>query len=97
MLTEVAEPDHHVVLLSSHDDAEEVGTAFADELVRLGFEIEPAGHDKAHATQDGQVLTLRIAADAATGDESSRYPDAVAGDVAIEVWTGDGPPPPILS
>lgn len=97
MPTALPEPSRHAVFLSSHPDPEEVGTAFADRLVELGFEIEPAGFDQAHAIRDGQVLSLRIAADAGNNGDAGRYPDADKGDVAIEVWTGDGPPPPVDS
>ncbi len=91
----IAEPDRHAIFLSSHGDAEAVGTAFADELARLGYRIEPDGLDQARATRDDQVLMLKISPDAGTrgSGDHRRYPTAGDNDVAIEVWTGQDSPP----
>lgn len=92
--------EHHAIFVSSHGDAEAVGTAFADELVRLGFTVEPAGFDQALATREDTVLSLRISPSAGTvksdDGKSPRYPGARRGDVAIEIWTGKGEPPPLV-
>jgi hypothetical protein len=90
-------PVTHAVFLSDHRNAEEVGTAFADQLVDLGYEIEAAGFDQAVAKRNGDVLSMRIEADAGKSAESSRYPNAGIDDVAIEVWTGTGGPPDVTS
>lgn len=91
----IEDPDRHAVFLSTHGDAGDVGTAFADQLVELGYEIEAAGFDQATAKRNGDVVSMRISADAGSCDEGEepRYPTANASDVAIEVWTGTGPPP----
>lgn len=91
----IAEPERHAILISPNSDAEEVGTAFADELTRLGFAVEPDGHDQARATRNDQVLRLKICPDAGTRGSGAyrRYPAAAATDVAIEIWTGEDAPP----
>lgn len=91
----VTEPERHVILLSTNSDAEAVGTAFADELVKLGYEIEPDGDDQAKAVRGDEVLSLRISPNAGTRGSGKyrRYPTAGDTDVAIEVWTGSGSPP----
>ncbi|MGI9594683.1 MAG: hypothetical protein ACR2QK_00905 [Acidimicrobiales bacterium] len=92
----VADPGRHAIFLSPHEDAEAVGTAFADELVNLGYSIEPDGLDQAKAVRDDQTLFLKISPDAgAEGSGDGRYPAAGEHDVAIEVWTGRDSPPPL--
>ncbi len=91
----VADPTRHTILVSPHDDAEAVGTAFADELAKAGFEIEPDGVDQARAVRGDEVLSLRISPNAGTRGSGKyrRYPTAGDNDVAIEVWVGSGSPP----
>jgi hypothetical protein len=91
----VADPTRHTILLSPHDDAEAVGTAFADELVKLGYEIEADGLDQARAVRGDEVLSLRISPNAGTRGSGKyrRYPTAGDTDVAIEVWVGGDKPP----
>lgn len=83
---EIAE---RVTLRSTHPDAADVGTAFADELVRLGYNIEPDGMDKAKAVRDESAFFLRIHPDAAgvEQDGEPRFPTAGPADVVIEVWS----------
>lgn len=89
---ELATAGHHTTLISPHANAEEVGTAFADQLVLEGFEVEAAGFDRAIATRDHDVLTMRIRPDAGRADgEEPPVPDAEETDVAIELWIGDDP------
>ena len=94
----IEDPDRHAIFISPHPDAAEVGTAFADELVQQGFEIEAAGFDQALATRGDETLSMRISPDAGTVADGSdlRYPTAGETDVAIEVWVGNGSPPPLL-
>lgn len=93
----IVDPDSHVILISPHGDAAEVGTAFADELVEQGFTIEAAGFDQALATRDGETISMRISPDAGTISDGGhqRYPSANKTDVAIELWLGNGSPPPL--
>ncbi|MGB5755974.1 MAG: hypothetical protein WBM50_03590, partial [Acidimicrobiales bacterium] len=93
----LTEPDRHVIFLSPNPDAEAVGTAFADELDRLGYTIEPDGLDGARATRGDDTLLLRISANAGAvpDGQQHRYPTAGPSDVAIEIWTGQGGPPPL--
>lgn len=97
LTTTIVDHDRHAIFLSTEGDAELVGTAFADELVRLGYEIEPKGHDEALARRGEDILSLRISPDAQSVDDGGepRYPTAAEGAVAIEVWTSNGPPPPL--
>lgn len=94
----IAEPDRHVILLSPHGDAEAVGTAFADELTRLGYTIDPDGLDQAKASRGDDVLMLKISPDAGTRGSGAyrRYPTAGDTDVAIEIWTGRDSPPSLI-
>ncbi len=78
-----ADVDRHTTFVSSHSDPAEVGTAFADELERVGFEIEPAGVDEAIAKRNGYTLTMRITPDAGS---TENYPDLGRTDIAIETW-----------
>ncbi len=91
----IEDPDRHAIFISPHPDAAEVGTAFADELVHQGFEIEPAGFDEALASRDEHSFTMRISPEAGKVADGSnlRYPSASETDVAIEVWIGNGSPP----
>ena len=93
----LTEPERHVIFLSPNPDAEAVGTAFADELDRLGYSIEPDGLDGARATRGDNTLLLRIRPNAGTVPDGQphRYPTAGPSDVAIEIWTGQGGPPPL--
>lgn len=97
LTTRIEDPNHHAIFVSPHPDAAEVGTAFADELVQQGFEIEAAGFDQALATRGTDKLSMRISPDAGTVADGSdlRYPSANENDVAIEVWIGNGSPPPL--
>ncbi|MGI9595598.1 MAG: hypothetical protein ACR2QK_05540, partial [Acidimicrobiales bacterium] len=94
----VADPAHHAVFLSPHGDPADIGTAFSDELAKLGFTIEPAGLDEALAIRDRQVISLRITPEAGlvSAGGRPRFPTATSTDVALEVWTGQGPPPPLV-
>ncbi len=91
----ISDPDRHAIFLSTTPDAEAIGTAFADELDRLGYTIEPDGLDQARATRGDDVLWLRISPEAGTvpDGDGHRYPTAGPSDVAIEIWTGQDSPP----
>ncbi len=87
--------DRHRIFISNHPDAVEVGTAFADELTRLGYTVEPAGFDEALATRGEDSLSMRMVPSAASATEGGLpvYPAAREDDVALEVWVGRGRPP----
>lgn len=87
----VADPDRHAVLLSPHSNAEQVGTAFADELVEIGYRIEADGLDRARGVRDDQIIHLQIFPEAGTVRDGAepRFPGACESDVVIELWAGD--------
>ncbi len=91
----IIDSDHHAVYLSPHDDPADIGTSFADALVAQGFTIEPVGRDAAFAMRHEEILSLRVTPDAASIRSGGlpRYPEAIDNQVALEVWTGQGPPP----
>ena len=47
--------NHRVYSTATHQDALEVGTAFADELSRLGYEIEAVSYQEAKARRGNAV------------------------------------------
>ncbi len=78
------------VYLSPHSNPEDVGTEFADELVKLGYTIEPMGLDQAVARRGREVLHMRIVPEAgavvADDGETRPYDQASPTDTALEVW-----------
>lgn len=94
--TEVEDADRHLIFLTTHSNAEEVGQRFADELERLGFELETVDFDQAVASRGDDVVSMKIVPDAARieGAESLRYGPAGPGDVALEAWIGRSSVPP---
>ncbi len=92
----VEDPDRHLIFLTTHSNAEEVGTRFADEMIRLGYEFSPVGLDQAIASRNGDMISMTIVPEAANVDEGNgpRYGAAGQGDVALELWVGDAPTPP---
>ena len=92
----VEDPDRHLIFLTTHSNAEEVGTRFADEMIRLGYEFSPVGLDQAIASRDGDMISMTIVPEAAKVDDGNgpRYGAAGQGDVALELWVGDAPSPP---
>lgn len=92
----VEDPDRHLVFLTTHSNAGEVGTRFADELERLGFELESVEFDQAVAVRGDDVLSMKIVPDAGQVDVGGnpRYGAAASGDVALETWIGRSPVPP---
>lgn len=93
----IVDPDTHAIFVSTHPDPAEVGTAFADELATQGYEIEPAGFDQALAVRGDDQLSMRISPEAGTVTDGAkpRYAGVGDNDVAIEVWVGNGSPPPL--
>jgi hypothetical protein len=81
------------VYLSPHSNPEDVGTEFADELVKLGYSIEPMGLDQAVARRGRDVLHMRIVPEAGTvvadDGETRPYEQASPTDTALELWIGD--------
>lgn len=92
----VEDPDRHLIFLTTHSNAEEVGTRFADEMIRLGYEFSPVGLDQAIASRNGDMISMTIVPEAANVDDGNgpRYGAAGQGDVALELWVGDAPSPP---
>ncbi len=92
----VDDPDRHLVFLTTHSNAAEVGRRFADELERLGFELETVEFDQAVAVRGDEVVSMKIVPDA---DQvivagGPRYGAAGSGDVALETWIGRSSVPP---
>lgn len=54
------ESDSFWTYTAKNSDALEVGTAFADELQHLGYDIQSDTHETASATRDETLLTLHI-------------------------------------
>jgi hypothetical protein len=92
----VEDPDRHLIFLTTHSNAEEVGTRFADELIRLGYAFTPIGLDQAIATRGDDIVSMMIApkADEVRNASGPRYGAAGPGDVALELWTGRSSTPP---
>ena len=92
----VEDPDRHLIFLTTHSNAEEVGTRFADELIRLGFEFTPVGLDQAIAKRGDDTVSMTIVpkADEVNDANGRRYGAAGIGDVALELWIGESPSPP---
>lgn len=84
----VVDPDRHRIFLCRRADAAMVGTALADDLERLGFQIEPVDHDRVVAHRGTDVLTVLMVTSPAAETNQARYPDAATGDVAVEMWLG---------
>ncbi len=92
----VDNPDRHLIFLTTHSNAGEVGKKFADELERLGFEMESVDFDQAVAARDDDVVSMKIVPEAHLVEvaDELRYGAAGPGDVALEVWFGRSPVPP---
>ncbi len=76
---------------SSEHEAVEVGSKFADELEKLGFEIVPTGHSEAKAVKGDVALKMAITpenAELTDGDELL-YPDLDADAVVVQIWLED--------
>ena len=80
--------DQRVSLVSDGAQPEVVGAAIADELERLGYSIKTLSTDEAVAVRDKQTLGLQIYPDASelSNEAGLRFPEAVAGSVAIDLW-----------
>ena len=92
----VEDPDRHLILLTTHSNAGEVGKRFADQLEGIGFELETVEFDQAIAQRNGDVISMKIVADAdrVESGDGPRYGAAGRGDVALELWIGRSPRPP---
>lgn len=92
----VEDPDRHIIFLTTHSNAGEVGKRFADELERLGFELDTVDFDQAIAVRGDDVVSMKIVpnADQVEHGGSPRYGAAGSGDVALETWIGRSPVPP---
>ena len=72
-------------------EAIEVGSKFADELERLGFEIIPTGHSEARAVKGDVALKMAITtenSELVEGDEKI-YPDVDDDAVVVQIWLED--------
>lgn len=80
--------DQRVSLVSDEALPEIVGAAIADELERLGYSIKTLATDEAVAVRGEQTLGLQIYPEASelTDETGSRFPEAAAGSVAIDLW-----------
>lgn len=78
------------VYLSPHPNPEDVGTEFADQLVKIGYSIEPNGLDQAVARRGRNVLHMRIVPEAgavvADDGETRPFDRASPTDTALELW-----------
>lgn len=92
----VEDPDRHLIFLTTHSNAEEVGTRFADDLIRLGYDFKPKGMDRGVASRGDEVISMMIVPRACHVDEENgpRYGAAAPGDVALELWIGRAPTAP---
>lgn len=76
---------------SSEYEAVEVGSKFADELEKLGFEIIPTGHSEAKAVRGNLALKMAITpenSDLTEGDDLV-YPDLDDEAVVVQIWLED--------
>lgn len=92
----VEDPDRHMIFLTTHSNAGEVGQRFADELEALGFDLESVDFDQAIALREADVVSMKIVPDAdeVRNGDHPRYGAAGRGDVALELWVGRSPVPP---
>ncbi len=92
----VEDPDRHLIFLTTHSNAAEVGRRMADELERIGFEFEPVEYDQAVVTRGDDVVSMKLVPDADQVDlgNGPRYGAAGRGDVALEMWIGRSATPP---
>jgi hypothetical protein len=68
--------------------AEIVGPAFADELVRLGFDVETTDVSTLHAERDDAQLTVVLHPEGllATIDDQPAFPSLPERAVVVEIW-----------
>lgn len=92
----IEDADRHLIFLTTHSDAGEVGKRFAEELERLGFELDAVEFDHAVAVRGDDVVSMKIVPDPekVEGGDSLRYGAAGPGDVALETWIGRSSVPP---
>ncbi len=92
----VENPERHLVFLSTHQDARDIGTRFADEVIRLGYEFQPVGLDQAIAIRGEDVISMTVTGEANEVEDGDRlrYWPAGDGDVALELWVGRSTSPP---
>lgn len=86
----VARPDvvDRVAFATTSYAAEEVGSALADELERLGYTIVPLGEDRIRAEKPGAHVALAIhptPASVIVGSVAA-FPTAPADSVVVEAW-----------
>jgi hypothetical protein len=93
-LTNIADrPDvaDRVAFVTTGVPAETVGTAFANEVERLGYELIPLGEDRLQAEREGTRIDVAIhpfPGGVQTGSGSA-FPTAPEGSVVVEVWIAD--------
>jgi len=89
----IAEDTRRVYLTQDNKNAEEVGSAFADELERIGYEISPVNFKQAKASRGDTTLMLAIEpAEAGTNNERAiKYPDISEDFVIVEIWMPENP------
>lgn len=88
VLAQGADPsDQSVTLISNTAPPEVIGGAIADELERLGFGIKSVATDRALATREDSVISLRIAPEAGTlrNDDGLLYPDSAPDAVIVQL------------
>jgi hypothetical protein len=85
--------DQHVSLMTSVAPADIVGPAVADELERLGYQLEPANESQLLGRRGDDILTVSIIISPATTESGGVqvYPAAKDQDVVVTIDAGVPP------
>jgi hypothetical protein len=88
MMAPRAEVGERVAFVTEGVDPAEVGTAFTEELERLGYEITPMGADRIAAARGDDRLVCQIHLDARYAEVGGKraFPAVPDGSVVVEVW-----------
>ena len=90
MILDALDPDpHRVVFVTVGFEARIVGAKLADELERLGYDLDSASATTATARRDDVLVTIELFEDADQVREGGArlFPSAPGGSVAVEITT----------
>jgi len=78
---------HRIYSTNTDTDTLEVGAAFADELEKIGYQIQPLNYNEAKATRDGSTIKMAIESSKKSEleDKEARFPELEEA-IIVEVW-----------